>query len=171
MKTIYGELERLWESIDNGDLMSVTEAIAQTDGNIICLGAGRMGYAVQAFSMRLSHLGYSSYMIGDTTMPRVRSGDLIIINSSSGETPSIVLLAKLAKAHGGKLVVISGNKKSTLGKMADIGLYYKKIHSSQLMKTAYEQFTFLLFDHIAQRVFEVSNTDLSWVEENHSILE
>ena len=171
MKTIFNELEYLWNTIDHDELKLFTDAIAHADSNIIGLGAGRMGYAVQAFSMRLSHLGFRSYMIGDTTLPRIREGDLIIVNSSSGETPSIILLAKLAKTHGGKLLVICGAQGSTLSKMADISLHYAKLESSQLMKTAYEQFTFLLFDHIAHCVFEVSNTDLSWVEENHSILE
>ena len=40
-------------------------------------------------------------MIGDTTF-QISGDDLIIINSSSGETASNALLAKIGKKHGAK---------------------------------------------------------------------
>jgi 6-phospho-3-hexuloisomerase len=171
MNLIFEELSLLWSSVDQKELENIVKEINSCNGSIFCLGAGRMGYAIQAFSMRLSHLGYSSYMIGDTTLPRIKEGDLVIINSSTGETPSIVLLAQIAKQYGGRLVVISSNKKSTLSSFADMHINYEKIQSNQLMKTVYEQFSFLLLDKIAFDVFELSGRELDFVENNHSVLE
>ena len=130
-----------------------------------------MGYSVQAFAMRLSHLGFNSYMLGDTNLPKINAGDIVLVNSSSGETPTIVLLAKIAKNFNAKLLVITSNADSTLGQMADLKICYKPIASEQLMKSAYEQFTFLLFDHMADQIFKRTDNDKKWVENNHSILE
>jgi 6-phospho-3-hexuloisomerase len=171
MKMIFDELNILWDSVDQTRLEQVVGEIVKCKGNIICLGAGRMGYAVQSFAMRLSHLGYKAFMIGDTTLPRVGEGDLILVNSSSGETPSIVLLAKLAANHGGRLICFTSDASSTLAEMSEIVIVYQKHKSSQLMKSLYEQFSFLLFDYISREVFIASGTEKNWVENNHSILE
>lgn len=171
MKVIFNELNELWSSIDSESLELFSNAIAKSKKNIICLGAGRMGYAVQSFAMRLSHLGFNTYMIGDTGLPRIGDDDIVIINSSSGETQSVVLLAQLAKKHGARLFVITSNEKSTLANLSDISLFYKPITSSQLMKSAYEQFTFILFDHLSSKIFAKTGKDKTWVENNHSVLE
>ena len=171
MQTIFSELNKLWDSVDQDQLAGIVQEIIDCKGNIICLGAGRMGYAVQAFAMRLSHLGFNAFMIGDTTLPRINNGDLIIVNSSSGETPSIALLAELAKDHGGKLLCFTSGKHSTLANMSDLVLLYEKYESKQLMKSLYEQFSFLLFDYIASKVFLANSKEKSWVENNHSVLE
>ena len=171
MKMIFDELNILWDSIDHAQLAAVVEEIVKCKGNIICLGAGRMGYAVQSFAMRLSHLGFKAFMIGDTTLPRVGEGDLIVVNSSSGETPSIVLLAKLARDHGGRLICFTSDARSTLAEMSEIVIVYQKYKSLQLMKSIYEQFSFLLFDYISREVFIASGIEKNWVEHNHSILE
>ena len=171
MKKIFDELAMLWESIEKDAVADVVEVISQCERNIICLGAGRMGYAAQSFAMRLSHLGFRAFMIGDTALPRVNKGDLIIINSSSGETPSIVLLAKLAKKYGGRLICLTSDGGSTLANMSEFTLVYERHRSSQLMKSLYEQFSFLLFDHMAQEIFIASGKERAWVENNHSILE
>lgn len=171
MDQIFEELRVLWSSINADQLRKIVREIASCEGKIFCLGAGRMGYSIQSFAMRLSHLGFPAYMIGDTTLPRIEKGDLILINSSSGETPTIVLLTKIAKKYGGRVIVISSNEGSTLSKLADLRVIYKQIGSKQLMKTAYEQFSFLLFDKMAFDIFQISGRSLDFVENNHSILE
>lgn len=171
MDRIFSEIQLLWSSVNKEDIEKVVKEISMFEGNIFCLGAGRMGYAIQSFSMRLSHIGYSSYMIGDTTLPRIKEGDLVIVNSSSGETPSIVLLAEIAKQHGAKIITLTSSEHSTLSTLADVRIIYQKIESNQLMKTAYEQFSFLLFDKIAFDVFRTSDRKLDFVENNHSVLE
>lgn len=171
MKQIFRELETLEASIDEQCIREIVEIISLCNGRIICIGAGRMGYTIQSFTMRLSHLGFDSYMIGDTTLPKIKSGDLTIINSSSGETQSIFLFAKLAKKYGARLICVTSEENSSIAKIADYVLSYNKIKSQQMMKTVYEQFTFLLFDYIAEEVRKEKNISINFVENNHSILE
>lgn len=135
------------------------------------LGAGRMGYSLRAHIMRLSHLGCVSYMIGDTTLPRVNESSVILVNSSSGETPSNVLLATQAKDAGSHIITFTCNPKSTLGKMADNCYVIPISHGKQLMKSAYEQYTYLLLDALAEDLKSNCAIDTDFVNNNHSILE
>jgi len=172
MKEIFKELNILNENLSEKQISNVVELLLNSqDQLIVGLGAGRMGYSLQAFIMRLSHIGFNAYMIGDTTLPRIDSNSIILINTSSGETPSILLLAKQAKEAGSTLVCFTTEKKSSIGKISDYVIEVKKIDSSQLMKTIYEQFSFLLFDYLSNKIFTEGNFNKTKVERNHSILE
>jgi 6-phospho-3-hexuloisomerase len=170
-KYINSELNEGLAGVPEEQFDNVCKILASTNRPIFGLGAGRMGYSIRAFIMRLSHLGYPAFMIGDTNLPRIQRGDLVFINSSSGETPSIKLFAEQAKREGAKIVLVTAKNDSSIAKIADTSIYYKSIKSKQLMKTYHEQLTWLIFDAISMKVFDLKDLDRGWVENNHSILE
>jgi 6-phospho-3-hexuloisomerase len=59
-------------------------------------------------------------VVGETTAPAVQVDDLVIAVSGSGETTSVVNLGAIAKKIGSKLVTITSNKKSSLGRISDV---------------------------------------------------
>lgn len=183
------EQDYLWKTLQqyeyNEFLYDFYDSILSADvfnKTIVGIGAGRMGYALQAFIMRLSHLGFNSYMIGDTSIPRIGKSDVVIINSSSGKTSVNILLAEIAKEAGAKIFTVTTDKNSPLAKLANTTLIYSddEFKSVQPMKTAYEQFTFSLFDQIILDILtkygtvknhnEYTLNGIS-INENHSILE
>ena len=87
---------------------------------IFIYGAGRSGLVGKAFAMRLMHLDFNVYVVGETITPAFGQGDLLIAISGSGETNSIVDAAKIAKEQGGKVVGITSYANSTLGKLSDV---------------------------------------------------
>lgn len=87
---------------------------------IFIYGAGRSGLVGKAFAMRLMHLDFNVYVVGETITPAFGQGDLLIAISGSGETNSIVDAAKIAKEQGGKVVAITSYANSTLGKLSDV---------------------------------------------------
>jgi 3-hexulose-6-phosphate synthase/6-phospho-3-hexuloisomerase len=89
---------------------------------IFIYGAGRSGLVGKAFAMRLMHLDFNVYVVGETITPAFEQGDLLIAISGSGETKSIVDAAQIARAQGGKVVAITSYANSTLGKLADVVL-------------------------------------------------
>ncbi len=89
---------------------------------IFVYGAGRSGLVGKAFAMRLMHLDFNVYVVGETITPAFEQGDLLIAISGSGETKSIVDAAQIARAQGGKVVSITSYANSTLGKLADVVL-------------------------------------------------
>jgi len=140
-------------------------------GVIVGIGAGRMGYSLRAHIMRLSHIGYEAYFIGDTTLPRIDEKTVVIINSSSGETPTNILYAQQAKAAKSYIITITTNPESTIAKLSDQLVIMPKVNSHQLMKSIYEQYTMLMLDYVAEQVVSQLDLDRGEITHNHSILE
>jgi 6-phospho-3-hexuloisomerase len=82
-------------------------------------GVGRSGMVAKAFAMRLAHLKFEVFVVGETITPAVRDGDLFMAISGSGETTSVVNASISAKKAGAKLLCITSDPESTLGKMSD----------------------------------------------------
>ncbi|MGP8337440.1 MAG: SIS domain-containing protein, partial [Methanosarcinaceae archaeon] len=86
---------------------------------IFVMGAGRSGLVAKAFAMRLMHLGFIVYVVGESTTPAVKNTDVVVAISGSGETRSIADLGKIAKDIESILVTVTSNRESTLGRLAD----------------------------------------------------
>ncbi|MBS7287515.1 MAG: 6-phospho-3-hexuloisomerase [Candidatus Freyarchaeota archaeon] len=87
---------------------------------VFVTGAGRSGLMGRAFAMRLMHLGYEVFVVGETITPAVREGDILIAISGSGTTKLVLETSKIAKEEiGAKVVAITSYPDSPLGKMAD----------------------------------------------------
>lgn len=162
------ELEEMLSLVTDLDIESVVDMINSAD-KIVTIGAGRMGYSIKSFTMRLTHLGYNAYHLGDVGVPKTGKNDLIIVASSSGETKSNIILSQIAKEYGSKILLVTCNPDSTIGRLSDFNLILKNINSKQLMKTAPEHATYMLYDIISAVLLE--SNDIRWVENNHSILE
>ncbi|MDD1708591.1 MAG: 6-phospho-3-hexuloisomerase [Methanoregulaceae archaeon] len=86
---------------------------------IYVMGAGRSGLVAKAFAMRLMHLGFIAYVVGETITPAMRQKDLLVIFSGSGRTKTIADIADTAKEIGGRIALITSNRDSKIGWMAD----------------------------------------------------
>lgn len=140
------------------------EAILNAN-HIFTAGAGRSGVAIRAFTNRLMHLGFSVSNIGEITTPHSAPGDLLIIGSGSGETESLISLAKKAQKGGVEIAVITMDENSTIAKMAKVvvvlpGVSPKlknkgiSITSTQPMGSAFEQMMFLTYDGIIMELMD-----------------
>jgi len=87
--------------------------------NIFVSGAGRSGLVGKAFAMRLMHLGFNVYVVGETITPPVKPGDLLIAISGSGKTSSTLTTVKTAKKSKTTVVAITSFKDSPIAKLAD----------------------------------------------------
>ena len=172
MENILKELELVSKSVSEREIDQFVELICSNNfNNIVGFGAGRMGYSLRAFIMRLTHMGFSAFMIGDTSFPKIDERSLVIVNSSSGETPTMKLFVDQAIKYNAKIVVITANENSELAKKSNYVIGYKVNKTNQIMKTIYEQFTFLFFDWVVERVIVNNKLNRSKVSKNHSISE
>ncbi|MCZ7385688.1 MAG: 6-phospho-3-hexuloisomerase [Candidatus Methanoperedens sp.] len=119
MNLIAKHIQKVSSKLDTGSVKRLVDEIIGSK-RIFLMGAGRSGLAAKAFAMRLMHMGFNVFVVGETTTPAVQPDDLVIAVSGSGETPSIANLGGIAKKIGSKLAVITSNKDSTLGKISDI---------------------------------------------------
>lgn len=118
-KHILKEIDSVLNQLDEDQVSVLADQILSSK-KIVTVGAGRVGMAARAFAMRLKHLGLDAYHIGDSNVPAVKAGDLVLVASGSGETQTIYDLAVIAKKHGTHLVVITANRDSRIGEIADI---------------------------------------------------
>jgi 6-phospho-3-hexuloisomerase len=90
----------------------------------ICLyGVGREGLMMEAFAMRLFHLGLDVHVVGDMTTPPVSKGDLLIVSSGPGRLSTVTALLEVAKKAGARTLVITAQLKSHDAKKADVIIY------------------------------------------------
>lgn len=86
---------------------------------ILVMGAGRTGLIGKAFAMRLLHLGYNVAVLGETIVPRIGNGDVVIALSGSGRTKLVVTAAETARNIGAHVIAITSYPDSPLAKLAD----------------------------------------------------
>lgn len=124
-QTLHASMEILTEHIEQAlselDLNSVSEMLDEILGakSIFVMGTGRSGLVGKAFATRLMHLGLHVYVVGESTTPALRSTDVVVAISGSGETLSIVDLGRVVKDIGASLIVVTSQPDSALGRMAD----------------------------------------------------
>lgn len=87
---------------------------------VLVMGAGRSGLVGKAFAMRLMHLGFNVYVLGETITPSIGEGDLVVAISGSGRTRLIVTAAEAAKKVNARIAAITSYPDSPLGQLADI---------------------------------------------------
>ncbi|MEB3816572.1 MAG: 6-phospho-3-hexuloisomerase [Desulfurococcales archaeon] len=125
MRNIASYILKAADEIDSNQIEELVETLVEiykSNGGrkILVMGAGRSGLVGRAFAMRLMHLGFNVYVLGDTIVPSITDKDLVIAISGSGKTRLIVTAAEAAKAVGAKIAAITSFPESPLGKLADI---------------------------------------------------
>jgi 6-phospho-3-hexuloisomerase len=184
MKNIHQKIKLILQEIENvllnNDIEKCEDFITKivNSQKIVTCGAGRVGFAIRGFCMRLGHMGYSAHHIGDTTVPRIGKNDAFIVASGSGETKTIVDLTRIAKDSGVTVISITGNPDSTIAKMADLNITIKapnkvnnQIKSQQPMTTLNEQCLGIFFDAIVLMMIDFCNFSINNLQDRHSILE
>lgn len=82
-----------------------------------------------------------------------------------------LLYTEQAKQAGATIISLSANNESKISNIADKTICYTVEEDFQLMKTSYEQFSFLFWDFVAQKIIVSGNLNVEKIEYNHSILE
>lgn len=82
-------------------------------------GAGRSGLIARAFAMRMLHLGFDVYVVGETITPALQPGDILVVFSGSGETHSMVTFSGTVKDLGGIVCLITASSDSKMSRIAD----------------------------------------------------
>jgi len=74
----------------------------------------------KAFAMRLMHLGFSVYVVGETITPAIHDDDCLVAISGSGETSYIISTANITDKRGAKIIAVTSYEQSTLASLADL---------------------------------------------------
>ncbi len=128
-KTILSESESIAKLTDflDDNFVNAVEIIYNSNGRLVVTGIGKSAIIAQKIVATLNSTGTPSLFLhaseaihGDLGM--VQPGDVVICISKSGNSPEIKVLVPLLKRFGNKLIAITGNITSFLGKEADFVL-------------------------------------------------
>ena len=118
VNTILSEINKVLEQVDQNEVDLLIRSITSANKIVVC-GAGRVGFAVKGFGMRLAHMGLNVFSLGDVTVPSIGAGDLLIVASGSGETQTIFDIVSIAKKNNSTIALITGNPDSRMGQLAN----------------------------------------------------
>jgi 6-phospho 3-hexuloisomerase len=119
MKQMIAKLDEAASKISHKQVEKLIGEIHRAK-KIFIMGAGRSGLVGRAFAMRLMHLGFNVYVVGETVTPTLEPEDLVIAVSGSGTTKSIAEWAEIAKKMKARLAAITANPDSRIGRIADV---------------------------------------------------
>ena len=148
-----------------------------TSNRIFLYGAGRSGLVAKAFAIRLMHLGFQTFVIGETITAPVQKGDLVIIISGSGETIPAVMTAEIAHNLKANVVSITAKKKSEIAKYADITLFISSTCYENDRKkyaplgTLFEASVWILLDGIIADLLDSKKETEEIMRSRHATLE
>ncbi len=119
-------LEKLKNSI-GAELTDALDAMQSAKGRIIITGMGKSGHIGKKIAASLASTGTPSFFVhpaeashGDLGM--ITEDDVVLAISNSGESKELVDILNYCKRFGIKLISITKNPQSSLGKAGDIVL-------------------------------------------------
>ena len=179
IQAVIGELSSVTSNIKPEEFTALARAIMEAE-RVFVAGMGRSGLVIKSFAMRLMHMGKAAYVVGDITTPPIREKDLLLVASGSGNTMSLVSMARKARAVGAGVALVTIHPESQLGELADCMLTisapakadgYTASISAQPMATLFEQGMLIMLDSMVLRLMSTMGTDADAMFRNHANLE
>lgn len=165
---IVEEIKNVITSVKKEEIDRITE-IVDKDKRVFIVGEGRSGLQGKAFAMRLMHLGFTTFVVGETITPSMREGDVLFAISGSGSTQNVLNVAKKAKKFGVIVIGITSTEGTELTKEASEQLIIpgatKKgqgVKSIQLLSTLFDQSVHVTLDWLCLEISKknkISNKD------------
>jgi 6-phospho-3-hexuloisomerase len=176
------------EMLDESSVVNLINEINRAK-RVFLAGAGRSGFVAKAFAMRLMHIGYSVYVVGESTTPSITSRDLLITVSGSGETYSMLGISSAAKNQRARVIAITSNPRSKLATTSDSMVIIKgripAIHEMDYLArqvkgahqplvplgTLFEISTMVFFDSLVEELMVLKKRNEAYLRRRHTNLE
>ena len=168
LDAIQKEIEGILSQVDETGFSSLMDAFSP-DCRVFVDGEGRSGFSAKGFAMRLMHIGYQVYFVGETITPAIKKGDLFVAVSGSGKSPNVLNDVKKAKAAGARIAAVTSRQDTPLAEEADLILVIpgtvkgdsgERRASIQLLSSLFDQTLHIVLDALClclSRRDQVSN--------------
>lgn len=170
LEVIYYNLSVLKKFYTDDDykekLKSLVDKIIKAN-KIFVFGVGRSGYIGRCFAMRLMHLGFKSYFVGETIAPSYEEDDLLILISGSGRTESVLTVAKKARKINNNIVAIVCECGDVV-EFAELTIPLEVKKSKYLpMGTTFEETALIFLDLVIAEIMKKLNLDETEIIKRH----
>lgn len=176
IQTILDEITATTGHVSDDQAQDFLNVLDQANG-IFVAGKGRSAFMVNAFAMRLNQLGKNAHVIGETTVPSIQKGDVLLIASGSGSTDHLRILAEKAKSYDAQVLLVTTKADSPIGQLADkvielpAGTKYQAEGSQQPLGSLFEQSALIFLDALVMDIQEKAGISESTMQDNHANLE
>jgi 6-phospho-3-hexuloisomerase len=119
LDAIYRELTDIAAGLPREEAGALALAVSKAN-RVFLGGMGRSGLMMRAFAMRLMQLGVEVHVVGDTTTPSIRRGDLLILGSRYGRSGSLAHYVEIARREKARVAVVTMDAKTPLARTADL---------------------------------------------------
>ncbi|TPF02743.1 6-phospho-3-hexuloisomerase [Weissella paramesenteroides] len=165
-------------SLVAGSQLEQAEKLIDKNKRIFILGAGRSGLMAKGFAMRLMHIGYTVFVIGETITPSIQAGDVLVSVSGSGKTGSVLNPSKKAKETGAALISVTSDQHSPLGQIGDATIVVPGatktgdgVKSIQLLSTLFDQSVHITLDVLCLMISRRDHISNDSAKATHSNME
>ncbi|RYL89343.1 6-phospho-3-hexuloisomerase [Sporolactobacillus sp. THM7-4] len=155
---IMHEIEDVTRQVDENQLEQAM-AFLSRNKRIFVDGSGRSGFQAKGFAMRLMHIGYTAYVIGETISPAISEGDVYFAVSGSGKTKNVVSDTRAAKEKGLTIIAATSKPDSPLAELADCTIIVpgatkgdKERKSVQLLSSLFDQAVHITLDALCLKL-------------------
>jgi 6-phospho-3-hexuloisomerase len=176
---IMDELKKTINKISVSEMLDVADALNGAK-RIFIAGIGRSGLIGKTFAMRLVHMGFLVYIVGDATTPAIQANDLLVIVTGSGTTKTLQLYAEEAISFRAELIVITASADSPIGDLAQKRLIipaemnYAGVAMSRTLQpeaNVFEQCLMITLDYLAMILMKIKALDSEKMFERHANLQ
>ena len=126
LRTEADAIERVCEHLDDSFFEAVSLLLA-CRGRVVVTGMGKSGHIGRKLAATFASTGTPAFFVhpaeashGDLGM--ITADDVVVALSNSGETGELVSILPMIKRIGAKLIAMTGNAKSSLGRLSDAHL-------------------------------------------------
>ena len=117
------------------DFIAAAKLLLACPASLLLTGVGKAGHIARKLSATFSSTGTPSHFLSPTDAVHgdlgcVRSGDIVMILSASGESDEIVRVISIVRKLGHQLIAMTSSRNSSLGRHADLVLEMGKIEEA-----------------------------------------
>ena len=173
-------VESVLGAVNQASVETTCRMIAGAD-TIGVYGCGREGYQMRGLAMRLFHLGLNVGYVGETTMPALERGGLLIVSSGPGDLATVDAHIKTAKSAGASVILLTAQSEASCPSDADLVLTlpaqtmaddsHTKENDILPMGSAYEGALFFLCEWIVADTKQILGTSAAATRARHTNME
>jgi len=183
-QAVYRILDEIAHTFEFGEFENTEELLKaiRSAKRVFVAGAGRSGLMMRSFAMRLMQVGIDTYVVGETTTPKILDTDLLIVGSGSGRTGGPLGYAQIARSSGVRIFAITVAHESPLNEIADVIIRLPaptpKLHeeqpkfdSAQPLGSLFEQTLLVYLDALIIMLMELMDVDEDTLLGRHTTLQ
>lgn len=176
LDTILDEIHGVIQRMDEHDIERARDVIQQ-GLRVYATGEGRSGFQARSFAMRMMHIGYTSYMMGETICPSMHEGDVLLAISGSGTTRKTVEDAQAAARMGVRVIAVTSKPESPLAQCAQAVIVVpgrvkgEAGGSIQLLSSLFDQSVHIALDALCLLISQRDHVSDAQANANHANVE